>query len=45
MASPIKTVAYCFSKRKIEDFLATLNGFKVATKIAKKFKDVAKKFK
>lgn len=34
-----------YSKRKIEDFLATLNGFKVAVKIAKKFKDVAKKFK
>ncbi|KAL3892164.1 hypothetical protein ACJMK2_004398 [Sinanodonta woodiana] len=34
-----------YSKRKIEDFLSTIDGFKVANKIARKFKDRTENFK
>ncbi|XP_045216870.2 DNA mismatch repair protein Msh6-like isoform X2 [Mercenaria mercenaria] len=34
-----------YSKRKIEDFLATLDGFKVAAKIAQKFGNAVANFK
>ncbi|WAR00452.1 MSH6-like protein [Mya arenaria] len=34
-----------YSKRKIEDFLSTLEGFKISSKIARRFKDVVGNFK
>ncbi|KAK3088442.1 hypothetical protein FSP39_019294 [Pinctada imbricata] len=34
-----------YSKKKIEDFLQTLDGFKTSYKVARKFREHAKKFK
>ena len=34
-----------YGKRKIEDFIATLTGFKQAQEIAKKFSSISKNFK
>jgi len=34
-----------YGKKKIEDFLATLAGFKTAQQIAEKFKSISQSFK